>query len=68
MQTTHKIPGDSATRYAKYLTSTATRGDYYTRDGEDERRCRAAGTARRTCCAHSASIPRAQSSAATCAR
>ncbi len=34
MQTTHKIPGDSAVRYAKYLTSTATRGDYYTRDGE----------------------------------
>ena len=36
MQTTHKIPGDSATRYAKYLTSTATRGDYYTRDGEGD--------------------------------
>ncbi len=36
MQTTHKIPGDSAVRYAKYLTSTATRGDYYTRDGEDD--------------------------------
>lgn len=36
MQTTHKIPGDSATRYAKYLTSTATRGDYYTREGEGE--------------------------------
>ncbi|MGA8745408.1 MAG: MobF family relaxase [Solirubrobacterales bacterium] len=36
MQTTHKIPGDSATRYAKYLTSTATRGDYYTRDGKDD--------------------------------
>ena len=36
VQTTHKIPGDSATRYAKYLTSTATRGDYYTRDGEDD--------------------------------
>ena len=36
MQTTHKIPGDSATRYAKYLTSTATRGDYYTRDGESD--------------------------------
>jgi len=35
VQTTHKIPGDSATRYAKYLTSNATRGDYYTRDGED---------------------------------
>ena len=36
MQTTHKIPGDSATRYAQYLTSTATRGDYYTRDGESD--------------------------------
>lgn len=36
VQTTHKIPGDSATRYAKYLTSTATRGDYYTRDGEGD--------------------------------
>ena len=36
MQTTHKIPGDSAVRYAKYLTSTSTRGDYYTRDGEDD--------------------------------
>lgn len=37
MQTTHKIPGDSAVTYAQYLTSTASRGDYYTRDGEDER-------------------------------
>ena len=36
VQTTHKIPGDSATRYAKYLTSTATRGDYYTRDGAED--------------------------------
>ncbi len=36
MQTTHKIPGDSAVPYAKYLTSTATRGDYYTSDGEDD--------------------------------
>ena len=36
VQTTHKIPGDSATRYAKYLTSAATRGDYYTRDGEGD--------------------------------
>lgn len=34
MQTTHKIPGDSATRYAHYLTSTASRGDYYSEDGE----------------------------------
>jgi conjugative relaxase-like TrwC/TraI family protein len=33
MQTTHKIPGGSATRYAHYLTSTASRGDYYTADG-----------------------------------
>jgi conjugative relaxase-like TrwC/TraI family protein len=37
MQTTHKIPGDSASRYAHYLTSTATRGDYYTRDGTEGR-------------------------------
>lgn len=36
MQTTHKIPGDSAVTYAKYLTSTATRGDYYTRDGDND--------------------------------
>lgn len=36
MQTTHKIPGDSATTYAQYLTSTASRGDYYTRDGGGE--------------------------------
>jgi conjugative relaxase-like TrwC/TraI family protein len=36
VQTTHKIPGDSAVRYAKYLTSTATRGDYYTTEGEDD--------------------------------
>ncbi len=36
VQTTHKIPGDSATRYAKYLTSTSTRGDYYTIDGESD--------------------------------
>ncbi|MGH2831398.1 MAG: MobF family relaxase [Solirubrobacteraceae bacterium] len=35
MQTTHKIPGDSAVRYARYLTSTSNRGDYYTGDGED---------------------------------
>jgi conjugative relaxase-like TrwC/TraI family protein len=33
VQTTHKIPGDSATRYAHYLTSTASRGDYYTAEG-----------------------------------
>jgi conjugative relaxase-like TrwC/TraI family protein len=36
MQTTHKIPGDSAVTYARYLTSTSTRGDYYARDGEGE--------------------------------
>jgi len=36
VQTTHKIPGYSAVRYAKYLTSTATRGDYYARDGEGD--------------------------------
>ncbi len=36
MQTTHKIPCDSATRYAKYLTSTSTRGDYYTRDSKND--------------------------------
>ncbi|MBA3865233.1 MAG: hypothetical protein H0X42_02615 [Solirubrobacterales bacterium] len=36
MQTTHKIPGDSAATYAKYLTSTSTRGDYYSRDGNDD--------------------------------
>jgi hypothetical protein len=36
MQTTHKIPGDSATRYAKYLTSISTRGDYYIRDGDPD--------------------------------
>ena len=33
MQTTHKIPGDSATSYAQYLTSAAARGDYYTNEG-----------------------------------
>jgi len=37
MQTTHKIPGDSATTYAQYLTSTAARGDYYTNDGGEDR-------------------------------
>jgi conjugative relaxase-like TrwC/TraI family protein len=37
VQTTHKIPGGSAVTYAKYLTSTASRGDYYTRDGGDGR-------------------------------
>ncbi len=37
MQTTHKIPGDSADTYAHYLTATASRGDYYTHDGEGDR-------------------------------
>jgi conjugative relaxase-like TrwC/TraI family protein len=37
MQTTHKIPGESATTYTQYLTSTASRGDYYTRDGGEDR-------------------------------
>ena len=36
MQTTHKIPGDSAGSYAAYLTSTASRGDYYALDGGGE--------------------------------
>lgn len=34
MQTTHKIPGGSAVTYARYLTSAAARGDYYTRGGD----------------------------------
>lgn len=36
MQTTHKIPGDSAGSYAAYLTSSASRGDYYALDGKEE--------------------------------
>jgi conjugative relaxase-like TrwC/TraI family protein len=32
VQTTHKIPGASATRYSNYLTSVAQRGDYYAED------------------------------------
>jgi conjugative relaxase-like TrwC/TraI family protein len=36
VQTTHKIPGGSASTYARYLTSIASRGDYYTRDGADD--------------------------------
>lgn len=36
MQTTHKIPGASATRYSRYLTSVSQRGDYYARDAGDE--------------------------------
>ena len=35
MQTTHKIPGSSATTWAKYLVSQASRGDYYTHDAGD---------------------------------
>lgn len=37
MQTTYKISGSSATTYAAYLTSPASRGDYYTPHGEGER-------------------------------
>lgn len=36
MQTTHKIPGSSAVTWAKYLTSVASRGDYYTQDGDGQ--------------------------------
>jgi conjugative relaxase-like TrwC/TraI family protein len=36
MQTTHKIPGGSATRYANYLTSASSRGDYYVSDGDPD--------------------------------
>ncbi|HEY7934929.1 MAG TPA: MobF family relaxase [Solirubrobacteraceae bacterium] len=35
MQTTHKIPGSSATTWSKYLVSRASRGDYYTHDAND---------------------------------
>jgi conjugative relaxase-like TrwC/TraI family protein len=34
MQTTHKIPGSSAVRFARYLLAEASRGDYYTHDGQ----------------------------------
>jgi conjugative relaxase-like TrwC/TraI family protein len=34
MQTTHKIAGSSAVRFARYLLAEASRGDYYTHDGE----------------------------------
>jgi conjugative relaxase-like TrwC/TraI family protein len=34
MQSTHKIPGGSATTWSKYLISQASRGDYYTQDGQ----------------------------------
>jgi conjugative relaxase-like TrwC/TraI family protein len=37
VQTTHKISGDQANRYAAYLTSTSARGDYYTgSEGEEQ--------------------------------
>jgi conjugative relaxase-like TrwC/TraI family protein len=36
MQTTYKIPGDSAATYAAYLTSSSSRGDYYTPEGEGD--------------------------------
>jgi TrwC relaxase len=36
VQTTHKISGDSAAGYAAYLTSSSSRGDYYTADGESD--------------------------------
>jgi conjugative relaxase-like TrwC/TraI family protein len=36
VQTTHKIPGVSAATYAAYLTSTSSRGDYYTPSGESD--------------------------------
>lgn len=32
VQTTHKIPGGSATTWSRYLVSVASRGDYYTSD------------------------------------
>ncbi len=35
MQSTHKIPGSSATTWSRYLISKASRGDYYTHDGRD---------------------------------
>jgi conjugative relaxase-like TrwC/TraI family protein len=36
MQTTHKIEGSSAVRFARYLLAEASHGDYYTRDGQDD--------------------------------
>jgi conjugative relaxase-like TrwC/TraI family protein len=35
VQSTHKIPGASATTWSRYLVSRASRGDYYTHDGND---------------------------------
>jgi len=37
MQSTHKVPGSSATTWSKYLVSEASRGDYYTHDGKGGR-------------------------------
>src|SRR3984957_2167560 len=34
VQTTHKIEGSSAVRFARYLLAEASRGDYYTNDGQ----------------------------------
>ena len=34
MQTTHKIPGSSATRWARYLVSLSSRADYQNLDGD----------------------------------
>ena len=34
MQSTHKIEGSSAVRFARYLVAEASRGDYYTHDGQ----------------------------------
>jgi conjugative relaxase-like TrwC/TraI family protein len=34
MQTTHKIEGSSSVRFARYLVAEASRGDYYTHDGQ----------------------------------
>jgi conjugative relaxase-like TrwC/TraI family protein len=34
MQTTHKIEGISSVRFARYLVAEASRGDYYTHDGQ----------------------------------
>jgi conjugative relaxase-like TrwC/TraI family protein len=35
VQTTHKISGDAAKGYAEYLTSSSSRGDYYTCGGSE---------------------------------
>jgi conjugative relaxase-like TrwC/TraI family protein len=35
VQTTHKIPGTSATSWSRYLVAQASRGDYYTQDEQD---------------------------------